>query len=276
MSLIGAAAISGGANLVGSMFSGIGAGRRQRRQNRFNREMADLEWKRNKELWNKSWEREVAYNDPSAQMRRLKDAGINPHMAYMSGGVQNTASTSELPKYNAPEGQFTAPTAGEMAGSVLGSIVGDTANLINLQKDIAAKNSMEAQAEIDQAKADVYRMFGKEADIAETRNRSDEATQKGQVLFETQPKGKFGTTSLYRERVLAEQQSINLNVGIKQAQKAGLISENDVKAYRAKLARAGIDPNANPIFREIAKAFNDAGIPLNRVFAYIVKKIASK
>lgn len=37
---------------------------------------------------------ERAYNDPSMQMQRLKAAGINPHMAYMKGTLNNVVSSS--------------------------------------------------------------------------------------------------------------------------------------------------------------------------------------
>ena len=44
--------------------------------------------------WNiENWQRQNAYNDPAAQMQRLRNAGINPALAFASGQVDNTAST---------------------------------------------------------------------------------------------------------------------------------------------------------------------------------------
>ncbi len=44
------------------------------------------------------WNRENEYNHPAAQMARLKEAGINPHMAYNRGQVDNTAAKiGEMP-----------------------------------------------------------------------------------------------------------------------------------------------------------------------------------
>lgn len=49
-----------------------------------------------------NWNREVNYNDPKQQMKRLKDAGLNPNLVYGNG-----ASGLEAPQTAAP----TAPSA---------------------------------------------------------------------------------------------------------------------------------------------------------------------
>lgn len=40
------------------------------------------------------WNRQNEYNDPSAQMERLKAAGLNPHMVYGNGAVGNSAGSA--------------------------------------------------------------------------------------------------------------------------------------------------------------------------------------
>lgn len=45
-----------------------------------------------------NWEREIAYNDPSAQMARLKAAGLNPNLVYGNGSIQGL----ESPQISAP------------------------------------------------------------------------------------------------------------------------------------------------------------------------------
>lgn len=59
-----------------------------------NRQLSEYEWSKNLEMWNLQNE----YNSPSAQMQRLKDAGINPNLA-LSNVSSGTATT--LPKYQA-------------------------------------------------------------------------------------------------------------------------------------------------------------------------------
>lgn len=52
----------------------------------------------NWEMWNRTNE----YNDPSAQMQRLKNAGLNPYMM-MDGGDAGTASAGSAPSHNQPQ-----------------------------------------------------------------------------------------------------------------------------------------------------------------------------
>lgn len=59
--------------------------------------MFERELAYNYEMWN----RQNAYNDPSAQVQRLKGAGLNPY-AMLDGGDAGTAGSSTAPSYNQP------------------------------------------------------------------------------------------------------------------------------------------------------------------------------
>lgn len=67
------------------------------RQNVYNREMAEYQYNKDLEMWNRANE----YNLPGNQMARLKEAGLNPNLIY--GGAPSNAAVGQLPKYNAPE-----------------------------------------------------------------------------------------------------------------------------------------------------------------------------
>jgi hypothetical protein len=62
-----AAAIAGGASIIGSLIGNSGAKKRQREADKANK---------------KFWQMQNAYNDPSQQMSRLKKAGLNPNLIY--------------------------------------------------------------------------------------------------------------------------------------------------------------------------------------------------
>jgi hypothetical protein len=98
---------------LGSLFSGIFGQRAKRRQDKLNferqrahnLEMAQLGWDRQVEMWNMT----NAYNDPKAEMRRLKEAGLNPHLMYGSGAEANRAGsidpqTPDTANYNVRPG----------------------------------------------------------------------------------------------------------------------------------------------------------------------------
>jgi len=82
------AIIGAGSSLIDGL---LGTGNRQ------NMKMAEYAYSKDLEMWN----RNNAYNDPSAQMKRLENAGLNKNMVYGSGTVAGNTS-GQMPKYNAP------------------------------------------------------------------------------------------------------------------------------------------------------------------------------
>lgn len=72
-----------------------------------NRELADYQYGRDLDMWNKS----NAYNSPSAQMQRLKEAGLNPNLVYGNGSPAG-ATAQQIPKYQAPQVSYNAPPPG--------------------------------------------------------------------------------------------------------------------------------------------------------------------
>ena len=55
--------------------------------------MAQYQFQKNKELSDEAWNRETAYNNPSAQMERLKAAGLNPNLVNPSIDSGNYSTT---------------------------------------------------------------------------------------------------------------------------------------------------------------------------------------
>ena len=84
--------ITGGASLLGSAL-GFGS---QASTNAANMELAKYQYEKNLEMWHLN----NLYNSPQAQMRRLKNAGLNPNLVYGNGAVGNASSTP--PQFEAP------------------------------------------------------------------------------------------------------------------------------------------------------------------------------
>lgn len=72
------------------------------RQNKENRKLAEYQFSRDLEMWNKG----NIYNAPQAQMQRLKDAKLNPNLVYGSGAVAGQ-SAGQIPKYQAPQQDYS-------------------------------------------------------------------------------------------------------------------------------------------------------------------------
>lgn len=106
---MGAEALTGAIGALGSVAGNVVNGL-------FSKSAATTAFKRQKELMAlqqqyavENWNREVAYNDPKAQMQRLKDAGLNPNLVYGSGAAGLEAPSTAAPTAPSAPMQSTAP-----------------------------------------------------------------------------------------------------------------------------------------------------------------------
>lgn len=85
---------------IGGVIQSVINSRTQRQNvdktNAANLALAKLQYSNEIDMWNKA----NAYNSPSAQMQRFKDAGLNPNLIYGQGNSGN--SPNVLPQYHAP------------------------------------------------------------------------------------------------------------------------------------------------------------------------------
>lgn len=129
--------ISAGIAVGGSLVNGLMQGS----QNRANRRWQSKENQKSRDYNTEMWEKNNAYNDPTQQMARLKNAGINPHLAYSQGGVTNTSSSpassnaSSMPEGRAPQLDVNAMLNARLVGEQINNIKADTA-----KKEAEARN----------------------------------------------------------------------------------------------------------------------------------------
>lgn len=77
------------APVAGTIVSGLFGNYQTRKRNEAERSLAEYQ-----NAWNlEQWNRENAYNAPTAQMARLKAAGLNPNLVYGSGAANQAASS---------------------------------------------------------------------------------------------------------------------------------------------------------------------------------------
>lgn len=88
MSLIGAAAIAGGAALAGQGAGALIAGKMNKRAVNFQREMFQKQGDRELQYWHM----QNQYNLPAEQMKRLQDAELNPNLVYNNGADAQSAT----------------------------------------------------------------------------------------------------------------------------------------------------------------------------------------
>lgn len=202
----------------------------------------------------------------SAQIQQMREAGVNPALIYGKGGGGGTTVGSN--------------SAGAASGGAAPQIGMDIGSIVQASKMIAELAFMKAQTKKTNEEANsieldnkVKKTYGNEADTIEASNRRDKALLQGQSLYETEAdREKVRQANKAEiEQTILQTQKANLDVEIAKLVKAGTISENEVKAYKAKLAKAEIDPDSNPVIREIMKGMAENGVPLSEIIANIIK-----
>lgn len=88
------ALISAGGNLIGDFLGGIFGGGSARRAHRYNVRM---------------WNLQNEYNHPSAQMARLREAGLNPNLIYGTSPTSAVGQAGPAPQFKQEEWRFQNP-----------------------------------------------------------------------------------------------------------------------------------------------------------------------
>lgn len=110
------AGVAAAGSLAGAGIDAASTGKQNTRSQRFSREMYQLQYANNLELWNKQNE----YNSPQSQMKRLQEAGLNPNLVYGSGQAQQPAGNLSSPDVQTP--QFRSPEVGNQIGGAISQL----------------------------------------------------------------------------------------------------------------------------------------------------------
>lgn len=79
-----------------------------------NKELAEYAYSKDLEMWNL----QNAYNSPQEQMKRFKEAGLNPNLIYGQGSSGNATT---MPKYNAIRQDYSGIEPMQIHSSILGA-----------------------------------------------------------------------------------------------------------------------------------------------------------
>lgn len=204
LTALGISALKGGFSLLGNL---LGFGSNQA-TNAANRKLMDHQYDLNLDMWN----RNNAYNDPSAQMSRLHAAGLNPNLVYGSGAAGNASSMPDSVK---PIPQNSYQQFGSLG-------VGDA-----VDSYIATK-----RFEIEQDLADAdYRLKDQEWQINDTKRKINEI----ELLKE-----QYVTASTEEEKSIY-QQMIDLNLTSLKNQNIIEGFEVSAKSYEVQQIQLAMD-----------------------------------
>lgn len=237
---------------------GLQTRQNMRQQNEWNREMAELEFQRNLDMWN----RNNAYNTPSAQMQRLKDAGLNPNLVYGTGTVSGNTS-GQIPRYQAPQLRWDVEPLFQVP-NVLGSFL-----------DLQLK-----AAQIDQVKANTETTRSvSRLNVLKELLTKPELGYAGDMAFQKLRKIMADAELAENRGILTNTQTIISNAKARQAEKLidqevrmreSMITktelENTYNAYRNEFAKIGVMNQDHFLVRIIARLMKNLGVTMGNVF----------
>lgn len=150
LSMGAGAALGAGVSAVGNLInSGISYRKQKKllkRQQEFSRSERLEAEEYQRRMWHETFNAQNAYNDPSAVMTRLRNAGLNPDLYY--GGNAQFASQGGATLSSSSGQALPVPPAGE-ASSIAGfESVG------NLAKEISTINLQDSQSALNKEKAE--------------------------------------------------------------------------------------------------------------------------
>lgn len=243
--------------IAGGLISTIFGNKAQREQDRINferqrshnMEMAKYNFDNEVKMWNMQNE----YNDPAAEMRRLKDAGLNPHLMYGNGAQANrggdlTNPQAETARYNVSPRMSPL----EMISNYQ-AIRGREANIDLTRKNVRLTEQKEILAGVDQAlKSAQILSVNANTDFRKILNKYQTSlSEKGLKLVEANL-----NNALYRYTLMQDDKKLK---GQDLQIKKQILGKTEAEANTAKkkwelFQRSGIDPNSSTLMQFLIQA----------------------
>lgn len=241
------AIVGAGIGLAGQLINAGSTRKNNQSQQNHALAMQRLQNAQNVNFWNMQNE----YNSPSAQMQRLKDAGLNPNLVYGASAPGNSAG-----QVHAASPQAWQPKAPQFElGSVMDTyfnIAMQSAQLDNV-KAINNKIQAETQAIVSQgaikgAEANYAEKYFRERSEIQQFNRDDKYLD-----LQVKGQGQEARMAQEEERIQNVFQQQRLDLKIKNAIDTGKSLDNVLKQLDVDLKKNGINPNDPVVMRVIGR-----------------------
>lgn len=239
-------------NFGGGLIQGARNRRAQRKENQRQRQWAsdmfDLQNQRDIEFWRM----QNAYNDPLAQMERLKNAGLNPNLVYGSGA---DAQAGPIATHSAP----TPQTRAETHENMFAPLANTASNYLAVRQQQANIRRTEAEARaIDER--NVEQMFNNQ--LMQQLGLDSYVKHQGRIhdQLEISHQKQLSEYNAWNAGAFDGKPTDDPNSPIAKAIRAGYYEtvvqaenavklgairdlETTIKTFQANLAKQGIDPN---------------------------------
>lgn len=215
---LGGSLIQGGFNLGGMAL-----------QHKYNKEMAAIQNQYNIDMW----EMQNEYNSPTAQMSRLRDAGLNPNLAYGNVSTGNASKAPDMVAPNAPDAQQAMKDA---AAALNPEQIINFA--INVRKGVAEAKIAEEKAREAGASADLLESEAQSLNVVDSHRSYYFNPHTGNI--ELTPDNEVSVTrwgdNPYRRQVNVFQASLNRAQAMRNEYYRGTNLESQIN-YRGDMKR---------------------------------------
>lgn len=264
------AVIAAVATVVGSIVAAVASSESNRKTNEANKDLADQAFEQNKALNEQThqqnlelWKYQNEYNAPSAQMERLRAAGLNPQLVYGSGNVAGN-TTSNVPQLDAAK--KLAPMMRAFTGFDLGlddaASVFFNAKLAQSQARLADANALKALADTDVSKANKESIFAntsftrwrekKDRDLFSLESRTKEAVL-SKIYADTKQsdsatdvnKAKLSLMSLEGDFLKRKMKMTDTQIEQIVWSTMKLKQDYDFSSWANSMTKLGLDPNSH-------------------------------
>jgi len=226
-------------NAIGGAIGGVASIIGQERANKANQRMAEYQNQQNLQQWN----RQNQYNSPTQQMQRLKEAGINPNMAYAKGTINNTTSSS--PKMERADMKSVTQNMPNLGNFM------SIAQIKQIKEQTEAQRLANEQTRINMGKQNAPMKEDGTSTNLEYTTKFNQAVQSAEDALSAEQK------RIWNEK----------NVTTKEL-------ENSILEVRKELADVGINfNNDNPILRALVTVLAKQGITVEQAIKAVINKL---
>lgn len=264
--ITGSALLSGGASLLNSVGNFFG----QKKANQANKDLAQQQNRDNVAMWQANNQ----YNHPTAQMQRLRQAGLNPNLIYGTGVAGSTGSSASPAKsYDRASVEpeqlnigtpFEAFTNTKMQNAQIDNLREQNNVII---QDVALKAQQTAANAANTAKTVAETHIAKELREASLQASLANIRQTEALTRNTDERTRGESIS---NRTLSESQRSQINKISYEAQNAqqqlkGTSLDNKLKELDIELQKLGIQKSDPLYLRVLGRFLDDAGDIGNKI-----------
>lgn len=263
------ALLPAGIAAVGSVLSNALNVSNQNKQNNESRKFSWQMYAQQRRDAMADWNMQNAYNDPAAQMERLKNAGLNPHLVYGKGADAQSqsaprGSSAPTPTFNAPRMNLDTTSLALMALQAQQL----KANISRTEAETEAIRSRtvgtEFQNELNRAIGIDQMQYKYNTEV----NKLSQEQKRDLMDFENIIAVGYGEGSADVNSAISKARAAGYQLAVKEAENAATRgdiykAEKVIKDFEANLAKQGLSPNSPYYLKLLLSLANKFGLNLD-------------